>query len=175
MANPEMPRSEAEGALGSRPVTRRQVLGGMAGVAGLAAVPALVAACGPGATTTSSPGTSQPPASQPAAAEPAPAGGEVTFGSNASDAVPKAAFEKVFAAFKAASGIDVKVNTVDHGTFQDQISSYLQGAPDDGHALALPAFDDTARLFDALLGRVWIAQVGQHRADRIAGLLAALA
>jgi multiple sugar transport system substrate-binding protein len=133
MANPEKPRSEAEVALSSRPVTRRQVLGGMAGVAGLAAVPALIAACGPsGTTTTSSPGSSQPAATAtPAGSQPAAGGGEVTFGSNASDAVPKAAFEEVFAAFKAASGIDVKVNTVDHGTFQDQISSYLQGAPDD--------------------------------------------
>ena len=29
------------------------------------------------------------------------------------------------------TGIAVKVNTVDHGTFQDQISPYLQGTPDD--------------------------------------------
>ena len=29
------------------------------------------------------------------------------------------------------TGIAVKVNTVDHGTFQDQISAYLQGTPDD--------------------------------------------
>jgi multiple sugar transport system substrate-binding protein len=34
-------------------------------------------------------------------------------------------------AFTAETGITVAVNTVDHGTFQDQISSYLQGTPDD--------------------------------------------
>ena len=34
-------------------------------------------------------------------------------------------------AFTAETGIAVTVNTVDHGTFQDQISSYLQGTPDD--------------------------------------------
>jgi multiple sugar transport system substrate-binding protein len=40
--------------------------------------------------------------------------------------------EQVVAAFKAANGgTNVKLNTVDHGTFQDQISSYLQATPDD--------------------------------------------
>ena len=33
--------------------------------------------------------------------------------------------------FTADTGITVKINTVDHGTFQDQISPYLQGTPDD--------------------------------------------
>ncbi|MGW3209347.1 ABC transporter substrate-binding protein [Streptomyces sp. NPDC001135] len=55
----------------------------------------------------------------------------VTLGSNASDAVPKAAFESVYAAFKKQSGIAVDVNTKDHNTFQEQINSYLQGTPDD--------------------------------------------
>ena len=45
--------------------------------------------------------------------------------------MPKAAYEKVFAAFKTTTGGDVKVNTVDHNTFQEQINSYLQGKPDD--------------------------------------------
>lgn len=131
MANPDGPRSQAHGPVSSRPITRRKVLGGMAGVAGLAAVPSLIAACGPsGSTTTRSPGASQP-AGSVAGSQPPPAGGDVTFGSNASDAVPKAALQKVFDAFTASSGIKVAVNTVDHGTFQDQISSYLQGAPDD--------------------------------------------
>ena len=57
--------------------------------------------------------------------------GTVTFGSNASDAVPKKAFEDTFAAYKSSGGGDVKVNTVDHNTFQEQINNYLQGRPDD--------------------------------------------
>ena len=57
--------------------------------------------------------------------------GTVTFGSNASDAVPKKAFEDTFAAYKSSGGGDVKVNTVDHNTFQEQINNYLQGKPDD--------------------------------------------
>ncbi|SED98884.1 MULTISPECIES: ABC transporter substrate-binding protein [Streptomyces] len=55
----------------------------------------------------------------------------VTVGSNASDAVPKKAFESVYAAFRKQSGITVRVNTKDHNTFQEQINSYLQGTPDD--------------------------------------------
>ncbi|MER5858411.1 ABC transporter substrate-binding protein [Streptomyces sp. NPDC059688] len=55
----------------------------------------------------------------------------VTVGSNASDAVPKKAFESVYAAFRKQSGITVDVNTKDHNTFQEQINSYLQGTPDD--------------------------------------------
>ncbi|MEW2512627.1 extracellular solute-binding protein [Streptomyces sp. NPDC046870] len=55
----------------------------------------------------------------------------VSLGSNASDAVPKKAYESVYAAFKKQSGISVDVNTKDHNTFQEQINSYLQGTPDD--------------------------------------------
>ena len=57
--------------------------------------------------------------------------GTVTFGSNASDDVPKKAFQATFAAYKSSGGGDVKVNTVDHNTFQEQINNYLQGRPDD--------------------------------------------
>ncbi len=56
--------------------------------------------------------------------------GTVTFGSNASDPVPKKAYANVFANFTKSTGIGVKVNTVDHNTFQEQINSYLQGKPD---------------------------------------------
>jgi multiple sugar transport system substrate-binding protein len=101
-------------------LSRRNLLKGFAGTAAAAAVPTALVGCG-------------------GDDEPAPSGGgtakksvgSVTFGSNASDPVPKAAYEKVFAAFKTASGGDVKVNTVDHNTFQEQINSYLQGKPDD--------------------------------------------
>jgi multiple sugar transport system substrate-binding protein len=55
----------------------------------------------------------------------------VSFGSNASDPVPKAAYAQVFKAFTKTSGTNVKVNTVDHNTFQNQINSYLQGQPQD--------------------------------------------
>jgi len=60
-----------------------------------------------------------------------PQAGTVTFGSNASDPVPKKALASVFKAFTAKTGTNVDVNTVDHNTFQEQINSYLQGQPQD--------------------------------------------
>ena len=58
-------------------------------------------------------------------------GGTVSFGSNASDAVPKKAYQDVFNAFTKASTTAVKVNTVDHNSFQENINNYLQGSPDE--------------------------------------------
>ena len=70
-------------------------------------------------------------ARRPSAARALAGSGTVTFGSNASDAVPKKALANIFSAFTRRSGIQVKVNTVSHNTFQEQINSYLQGRPDD--------------------------------------------
>jgi multiple sugar transport system substrate-binding protein len=54
--------------------------------------------------------------------------GEVTFGSNWSDEVPKKAIADMIGKF---SGPSVKINTIDHESFQENINSYLQGGPDD--------------------------------------------
>ena len=59
------------------------------------------------------------------------AAGSTSFGSNASDPVPKKAYANVMKAFTAKTGTKVEVNTVDHNTFQEQINSYLQGRPQD--------------------------------------------
>ena len=106
-------------------VSRRSLLKGMGATAGLATLPGVLAACGgdDNGGSSSTPAAGGTPEKK--------AVGTVTFGSNASDAVPKASYEKVFADFKTATGGDVKVNTVDHNTFQEQINSYLQGKPDD--------------------------------------------
>ncbi len=110
-------------------VSRRTVVKGAAGLA--FAVPVL-AACGSSSSGKSTTSNSAPPA---ASSAPASAGGMVggtaTFGSNASDPVPKAAYQAMFDAMKVKNGVEVKVNTVDHNTFQEQINSYLQGKPDD--------------------------------------------
>jgi multiple sugar transport system substrate-binding protein len=58
-------------------------------------------------------------------------GGSVTFGSNASDAVPKKALAAFVTAFEKKSKAKVTVNTSDHNGFQDKITNYLQGSPDD--------------------------------------------
>jgi multiple sugar transport system substrate-binding protein len=127
---------------GLRAVTRRQVLKGGAAVAALGGISAFLAACSTGGSASAAPTTaasqapaSQAPASQAPASAPASAaaggGGNVSLGSNASDAVPKKVLASVVDTFTKQTGINVKINTVDHGTFQDQISSYLQGTPDD--------------------------------------------
>jgi multiple sugar transport system substrate-binding protein len=136
MANPEAPRSP-DGPSPTNPlVTRRRVLGGMAGIAGLATVPSLLAACSPAATTapTNAPSTgvapSTPGSSAAAGASAGLGTGSISVGSNHSDPGEKTGMEAINAAFTAATGFTVKMNTVDHGTFQDQITNYLGATPD---------------------------------------------
>ncbi|WP_246036445.1 ABC transporter substrate-binding protein [Sinomonas susongensis] len=63
-----------------------------------------------------------------------PAGGSgksMTFGSSASDDVPKRAYQAVVDAFQKKESATVTVNTVSHNDFQNKINSYLEGSPDD--------------------------------------------
>src|SRR5438309_11847302 len=95
-------------------LSRRDVLK----IAGYGSVAAFLAACGGPTTTTSGSVTAK--------------GGNTSLGSYLSDAVPKKGMQDIVDAFTAANGgTKVKLNTVDHGTFQNQITSYLQGAPED--------------------------------------------
>jgi multiple sugar transport system substrate-binding protein len=86
--------------------------GAAIGAAALSA-PALLAACGDDKTSSGSGNKT------------------VTFGSNYSDEVPKKATESVLKGFETKSGKTVKINTVDHNSFQENINRYLQGSPDD--------------------------------------------
>ena len=96
-------------------LSRRAMLRGAVGGAALLGATGLLAACGGGGG---------------AAAPSGPASGTVTFGSNQSDAVPKKAYADMVAGF-GEPGIQVATNTIDHNTFQEQITNYLQGQPDD--------------------------------------------
>ncbi len=103
----------------------------------LAALAVIVAACG-GSTATTAPSVGAPSVVAPSVVAPsvvapsvATGGGSVTLGSNASDAVPKAALAAMAAACTASTGVAITINTTEHGKFQDSISSYLQGTPDD--------------------------------------------
>ncbi len=131
----DTPRGPALPDPGTTQLSRRTVLKGVAGVAGLAGVSAFLAACGAGATTapTKAPAASAAPGGGAASAPPpaASATGQVTVGSNNSDPAPKKGMELINAAFTQATGIAVQMNTVDHNTYQDQITSYLQGTPQD--------------------------------------------
>jgi multiple sugar transport system substrate-binding protein len=114
-------------------LSRRSMLKGLAGAAAFASVPALATACG-SSSKSSSPTTAAPAAGgSPTTAGSGPkVSGTVTFGSNYSDAQPKAALAAMVADFQSKNpGVNVAINTVDHGTFQNNISNYLQGTPDD--------------------------------------------
>ncbi len=136
----EVPFLNSELSLGLD-LTRRDVLK----IGGYASLAAFIAACGGGTTTTTASST----------------GGSLTLGSNESDAGPKKGMEAITAAFsKANGGTTVKLNTVDHGTFQDQISSYLQGTPEDaftwfsGHRMRFFADKGLATSIDDAWDRV---------------------
>ena len=98
------PRSFGAGGVSAINVGRRTLLKGMLGAGALAGL----AACGGGNGGGSG-------------------GGDVTLGSNWSDEVPKKAIADVMKGFSG----NVKVNTIDHNSFQENINNYLQGGPDD--------------------------------------------
>ena len=102
---PRLPQGPLDTVLG-----RRALLKGLLVTAGAATLPGL-AACGGGSAA----GDSK----------------TVTFGSNYSDQVPRTALASVMDTFKQKNGIAVTINTKDHETFQQQITNYLQGHPDD--------------------------------------------
>jgi multiple sugar transport system substrate-binding protein len=99
--------------------SRRNALKGIAGLATAGAAGTLLSACGSddNKTTSKSGGTSA-------------ATGPITFGSNYSDAAPKAAFAALVQQGDTKSSTQTTVNTTDHNTFQNNISNYLQGTPD---------------------------------------------
>jgi len=95
-------------------VSRRTMLRGAILGAGAFAVPAVLAGCGSSKSSSSSGSGS--------------GGGTVTIGSNYSDDVPKKAFADMMAKI---TGVTLKINTVDHNSFQENITRYLKGSPDD--------------------------------------------
>ncbi len=97
-------------------VSRRALLRGTMLGAGAFAVPAALAGCGD--NKSGSGGSSS-------------TNKNVTFGSNYSDEVPKKAIGDTIAKFDSSKGYTTKINTVDHNSFQENITRYLQGNPDD--------------------------------------------
>lgn len=102
-------------------MSRRSVLRGALGGAALVGLPGLLAACGSGSSSSGGGGNGGKGAT-----------GTVTYGSNQSDAVPKKSIAEMVAAYqKQSNGVTVKINTIDHNSFQENINNYLQGNPDD--------------------------------------------
>jgi multiple sugar transport system substrate-binding protein len=120
MAIQDAPETEAPFTTSLRSVSRRNVLKGMAVVAGAATVPTILAACSTAATAA------------PSAGGGGAVTGTVKIGSYHSDAGESKGMSLINAAFEAANpGAKVVQNQVDHNTFQNQIAAYLQGTPDD--------------------------------------------
>jgi multiple sugar transport system substrate-binding protein len=95
-------------------LSRRTALKGL----GIAAAGTFLAACGKDDSSGSSSSSG------------GSATGPITFGSNYSDPAPKDAFAALVKEATGKTGVQISVNTVDHNTFQNNISNYLQGTPD---------------------------------------------
>ena len=106
--------------------SRRAAIKGLAVTAGLAAIPGALAACSSSSSPSSSPTGSA--GSTGSASSPA---GAISFGSNYSDPAPKKAFASLVSGAQKSTNVKVAINTVDHNTFQNDITSYLQGTPND--------------------------------------------
>ena len=99
-------------------VSRRGVIKGGAAAGGLVAMTPLLAACGDdeeGGSFSGSIGD---------------ASGTLSIGSNASDDAPKAGLAAVVAAFPNEN-VETTINTLDHNTYQENITSILQAKEDD--------------------------------------------
>ena len=135
-----MTGSDFDAVLGKTGMNRRSMLRLLGiGAAGVASAPLLAACTGTsgGATSSASSSSTSSSAASGSAGSSASSsgasqvGGSVSFGSSASDDVPKKAYQSVFDAFTKQYGTTVTVNTVDHNSFQENINNYLQGSPDE--------------------------------------------
>lgn len=123
MADPQTGVSPAGRGL-SRRDTLRLIGAGLIGVGTLPLLSACTGTSGESASSTPTGGATGSTASS------STGGGTASFGSNYSDEVPKKAIADVMDAFTKKSGTTVNINTVDHNSFQESISNYLQGSPD---------------------------------------------
>ncbi len=110
MADSPSPAADLASLAAGTPISRREFLGAVVGIAGAAALGGLAACAAAGQAT-------PPPA--------------LTLGSNYADDVPRRAMQAVVDEFSARTGIPVAVNAVAPGPYQERIGAYLQGMPDD--------------------------------------------
>jgi multiple sugar transport system substrate-binding protein len=127
MSNNETQLSPSPSAVGYR-MDRRTVLKASGGVAALAAGGGILAACGSDDEETSTGDDSGTGASSSGIAL-GEASGDLSIGSNLSNELPQAGLAAAVAAHPNTD-ITSSINEVDHNTFQESISTYLQN-PDD--------------------------------------------
>ena len=144
MTGPMSPLRTPGSSAGSALISRRSLLRGAAVGGALAAMPGL-ASCGGGSSSSGG-------------------GSSTTLGSNYSDTVPKKALADSLAAFTKAKKISVDVNTVDHEQFQENITSYLQGGPQDVYSwfsgYRMRFFADQG--FAGDISKLWDGPMGQQ-------------
>lgn len=106
------------------PIGRRNLIKAALGLSAAATMPGLLAACGGGGTPSGESGGGGGGASTPT--------GTITFGANESGTTFAKQQQAESADFaKKNPGTEVKINAVEHNTFQENINNYLQGSPDD--------------------------------------------
>ena len=123
------PESEAEylarmvpPSVAATPFGRRSLIKAVLGLSAAATMSGVLAACGGGGT----------PEGATSAASSASVGGTITWGTNESGTTFAKQFQAEAADFmKKNGGTEVKINAVEHNTFQENINNYLQGSPDD--------------------------------------------
>jgi multiple sugar transport system substrate-binding protein len=116
MSHQQFPRSPRPSSVGF-PVDRRMFLRSVAAAGAAASLPALAACGGDDADSGGGEGA---------------ATGEVTFGSNETGTTFAKQRQAAVADFqKKNNGLTVKLNEIDHNSFQENINTYLQGNPDD--------------------------------------------
>jgi multiple sugar transport system substrate-binding protein len=108
--------------------SRRAAIRGLAATASLAAIPGALAACSSNSTSST---TSSPTGSASSTGSTSSSAGSISFGSNYSDPAPKQAFASLVSGAQKSTDVKISINTVDHNTFQNDITSYLQGTPND--------------------------------------------
>lgn len=120
MPDDQVQQSPSPSAVGFQ-LHRRSVLKGAAAIGGVAAFGALAAACGSDDESSSDSGSGEGAAA---------ASGTVRVGSNYSDEKPNEALKAVLDALPNKD-ITIELNEVDHNTYQEQITAYMQDPPDD--------------------------------------------
>ncbi|UQX87827.1 ABC transporter substrate-binding protein [Jatrophihabitans telluris] len=151
-STPELGASSASG------FSRRTVLKGLGVGAGAIAAAPVLAACTGGSKPSAGGSASVNTTSK-----------STSLGSSGSDDVPKRAIQAMIDAFQTKTGDKVSINTVAHNDFQNKISTYLQGSPDDvftwfaGYRMRYYAKQGLA----APLDEVW-SKIGANFSDAIA-------
>lgn len=113
-------------------LSRRKVLKSSAAAGAVILGSSALAACGGDSEGTTTTATGSESSSESSGIAIGNASGSVSVGSNASDDAPKAGLAASLAAYgEQNANVDVTINTLDHNTYQENITTILQAQDDD--------------------------------------------